>query len=44
MDELIQGMILLQIPNELAWTLYFEEQDCETMGELINTLYCSSID
>lgn len=43
-DELIQGMILLQIPSELAWTLYFEERDCETMGELINSFYCPSAD
>lgn len=36
-DELIRGVILLKIPDELAWTLYVEEQDCEAMCEF--TLY-----
>jgi superkiller protein 3 len=31
-DELVRGVILLKLPNEFAWTLYMEEQDCETMG------------
>lgn len=34
-DELVRGIILLKIPDELAWTLHVEEQDCETMGESI---------
>ncbi|KAF9451265.1 protein prenylyltransferase [Macrolepiota fuliginosa MF-IS2] len=32
-DEQIRGVILLKIPNEFAWTLYMEEQDCETMSD-----------
>jgi superkiller protein 3 len=36
-DEMIRGVILLKIPDELAWTIYVDEQDCETMGK--STLY-----
>jgi superkiller protein 3 len=40
-DELIRGVVLLKIPDELAWTLYVEEQDCETMGKFtLYSIYC----
>ncbi|KXN90207.1 Superkiller protein 3 [Leucoagaricus sp. SymC.cos] len=32
-NELVRGVILLKVPDELAWTLYIEEQDCEIMDE-----------
>ena len=31
--EMVNGMILLKIPNELAWSIYFETRDLETLGE-----------
>ncbi|KAF5351978.1 hypothetical protein D9756_007386 [Leucocoprinus leucothites] len=31
-NELVRGIVLLKLPNEFAWTLYIEEQDCENMG------------
>lgn len=30
-NELISGIILLGLPDEFAWTLYMEKQDCENM-------------
>ncbi|KAH0589327.1 hypothetical protein H2248_005088 [Termitomyces sp. 'cryptogamus'] len=32
-DELIKGAIILRIPDELAWTMYLESADCETIAE-----------
>lgn len=34
-DEQINGMVLLKIPNELAWTLFIEAKDAESIGEYI---------
>ena len=31
--EMVNGIILLKIPNELAWSIYFETLDLETLGE-----------
>lgn len=31
--EMVNGIVLLRIPNELAWTLYFETQDHDALGE-----------
>lgn len=33
LDELIKGVIILRIPDELAWTMYLESTDCETIGQ-----------
>ncbi|EKM54043.1 uncharacterized protein PHACADRAFT_145635 [Phanerochaete carnosa HHB-10118-sp] len=30
-QELISGIVLLQIPNELAWTLFIESKDAKTL-------------
>ncbi|KAG6862290.1 hypothetical protein C0995_015987 [Termitomyces sp. Mi166 len=32
-DELVKGAIILRIPDELAWTMYLESTDCETIGQ-----------
>lgn len=32
-EEQINGMVLLKIPNELAWTLFIEAKDAENIGE-----------
>ncbi|KAG6878535.1 hypothetical protein C0993_004433 [Termitomyces sp. T159_Od127] len=32
-DELLKGAIILRIPDELAWTMYLESTDCETIAE-----------
>ncbi|KAG6908388.1 hypothetical protein DXG01_004817 [Tephrocybe rancida] len=31
-DELVKGVIILQIPDELAWTIYLDSMDCETIA------------
>jgi hypothetical protein len=35
LQEFIRGIVLLNIPNELAWTLYFETRDQETIGKSV---------
>jgi len=37
-QELISGMVLLQIPDELAWLLFIDGRDCETIGKMIMAL------
>lgn len=32
LDELVNGIVLLRIPDELAWMIYLEGQDCEIIG------------
>ena len=32
MQDLVAGMVLLEIPNELAWMLYVESKDAKTIG------------
>lgn len=34
-EEQINGMVLLKIPNELAWTLFIEAKDAESIGECV---------
>lgn len=31
-EELVEGMVLLKIPDELAWSLVIEGKDSETIG------------
>jgi superkiller protein 3 len=31
-DELVNGVIVLGIPNELAWGIFLESKDCDTIG------------
>jgi superkiller protein 3 len=31
--DMVNGLILLKIPNELAWNIYFETLDLRTLGE-----------
>jgi superkiller protein 3 len=31
--DMVNGLILLKIPNELAWNIYFEMLDLRTLGE-----------
>ena len=31
-EDLINGIVLLKIPNELAWTLLLESKDAEHIG------------
>jgi superkiller protein 3 len=31
-QDLVSGIVLLRIPNELAWTLYIESKDAKTIG------------
>jgi superkiller protein 3 len=32
LDELVNGVVLLRIPDELAWMIFMEGQDCEVIG------------
>jgi len=32
LDELVNGVVLLRIPDELAWMIFLEGQDIETIG------------
>lgn len=34
LDELVNGAVLLGIPDEFAWMIFLEAQDCETIGQL----------
>ena len=34
LDALIDGAVILEIPDDLAWTLFIEQIDCESVGEL----------
>lgn len=33
LDELVNGVIVLRIPDELAWMIFLEAQDCDSVGE-----------
>lgn len=35
-EDLINGAIILQLPDELAWSLYLERKDVETIGTRCN--------
>lgn len=32
-DELVQGMVLIEVPEILAWTLFIDGFDCENLGK-----------
>lgn len=32
-DDMASGVVLLGIPDELAWTFVIEGKDCDTIGE-----------
>ena len=34
-QEMVNGIVLLEIPNELAWSLYIEGKDAATIGKLL---------
>jgi superkiller protein 3 len=34
-DSLIEGMVLLDIPDELAWSVRIEGTDAETIGDAV---------
>lgn len=33
LDELIEGIVLLQKPDELGWKLFLESRDCDDLGK-----------
>ncbi|KAF8972954.1 hypothetical protein BDZ97DRAFT_1900816 [Flammula alnicola] len=33
LDELVDGIVLLQKPDELGWKMFFEGKDCENLSE-----------
>jgi superkiller protein 3 len=33
LDELVNGVVLLRIPDELAWIIFLESQDFEIIGQ-----------
>jgi len=38
-QELVNGMVLLQIPDELAWLLFIDSRDCECIGRIIKSSF-----
>ena len=32
-QDLVAGIVLLEIPNELAWSLYLESKNAKTIGQ-----------
>ncbi len=34
-DELVEGIVLLQKPDDLGWTLFLESRDYEDLGEVL---------
>ena len=36
MDSLAKGVVVLGIPDELAWTIYIDGQDSDSIGQLIS--------
>ncbi len=40
-DDLIDGIVLLNIPNEQAWMTFIEGNDCETLGDWPYDSLCS---
>ena len=43
-EKLISGAILLRLPDELAWSVYIDEQDCETIGNVFSLSSCAYLD
>ncbi len=39
-EKLISGMVLLKIPDDLAWSLFIESKDVDSIGKC---LVCSNI-
>ena len=35
LEDLVNGVVLLGIPDELAWTIFIEGKDCDTIGRLL---------
>ena len=39
LDEMVDGIVLLNTPDELGWKIFFEGRDCEDMCKLPLFLY-----
>jgi superkiller protein 3 len=39
LDEMVNGIVLLNTPDELGWKIFFEGRDCEDMCKL--PLFCT---
>jgi superkiller protein 3 len=39
LDEMVDGIVLLNTPDELGWKIFFEGRDCEDMCKL--PLFCT---
>ena len=43
-EKLISGVVLLRIPDELAWSAFIEGQNCEAIGTAISSSDCACPD
>lgn len=43
-EKLISGVVLLRIPDELAWSSFIDGQDCEVIGTAISPPGCARPD
>lgn len=41
--EMVDGMVLLQIPNQLAWSTYFETRDLESLRMFCNAFEANQL-
>lgn len=38
LEDLVNGAILLRIPDELAWTIFVEAKDADSIGQLFHRM------
>jgi hypothetical protein len=43
-EKLISGVVLLRIPDELAWSAFIDGQNYELIGTAISSCYCACPD
>jgi superkiller protein 3 len=43
-EKLISGVVLLRIPDELAWSTFIDGQNCEVIGTAISSFDCACPD
>lgn len=34
LDELVNGVVIIGVPDELSWSIFLEGKDCDAIGEL----------
>lgn len=44
LQNLVNGAVILRIPDELAWMIFIEGKDCDTIGRFIISNQCHCIE